>query len=561
MLSILMLGIFLMTEVSTHTAILIPPAPLTDFWRLLEDAQSALQKVLSQLPQRLIQDLLFNAEHYNQKAKVRFTPNDSLSAEEKAFLAKRRERTSAALETFLGKPLKKPLSIGISFSGGGFRAMVATLGFLKGAQEIGLLDGTDFMAGLSGSTWAIASWIASQKSIQDYLSELSVRLHSGIQPLSVTQDLEKIVALFMIKALFGQTINAMDIYGALLANILLKDSGDNRFRETFGTTHKHMLDGSMPFPIYTAVQSNIRPYEWAEVTPYEVGSSYLKSYIPTWSYGRTFNAGVSTDNAPQQTLGYFMGVFGSAFEASVKDAIENSAFAIQALVDNVDRLPVILEALFGPSTWYTFTVKALKAALPGILKNFLDDLNTYLHDSEWSTNRFFPDWQPNFTYKLQGVPENINELERITFIDGGFDFNLPIPALLRPARNVDVLIVCDVSSSIGGPEGALSLKRAEEYAQKRGLKFPKIDPLKAVKKAVSVFNDPNDPEVPTVIYFPLIANPDYSKTFDPKTCTSSGYCGTLNFEYTPDNVRELAGLAEFTLKQNAGVIKKALLAL
>jgi phospholipase A2 len=48
--------------------------------------------------------------------------------------------------------------IQICASGGGYRAMIATLGALIGLEECGVLDTVTSIAGLSGSTWAMAGW-------------------------------------------------------------------------------------------------------------------------------------------------------------------------------------------------------------------------------------------------------------------------------------------------------------------------------------------------------------------------------------------------------------------
>lgn len=45
---------------------------------------------------------------------------------------------------------------GVAFSGGGSRAYVAALGQLQAMRELGLLDGVDHLAGVSGGAWAVA---------------------------------------------------------------------------------------------------------------------------------------------------------------------------------------------------------------------------------------------------------------------------------------------------------------------------------------------------------------------------------------------------------------------
>ena len=48
--------------------------------------------------------------------------------------------------------------VALCASGGGYRAMFSTLGFLRGLDQIGCLDGVAYAAGVSGSTWALSQW-------------------------------------------------------------------------------------------------------------------------------------------------------------------------------------------------------------------------------------------------------------------------------------------------------------------------------------------------------------------------------------------------------------------
>lgn len=541
----------------------VPPEPdVADARQELADIQERIQQALAELPGTLINDLVWGHAYRSTPASVRYTKDDDIPHEEEQFVNRRAIAAQRGLKKLLGKnvPKNRMPTIALAFSGGGFRAMTATLGFLKGAQDIGLLDSSYYMAGLSGSSWAIAPWLASKKSVHDYLTDLSVRLKGGIEPLSPSKDLIKtLLAVFITKFLYGQTITAMDIYGAVLANLLLRHIGENGLSLTLSDTHKASAEGRWPLPIYTAVETTVTPYEWMEVTPFEIGSSYLKSYVPVWSFGRKFSNGISTPDrlgfAPEQTLGYFLAVFGSAFEVSLKDVIAHSAEIIDMLMIHLEQLPDVFDEYFGKSMYYRLTYAALQATLPKLLENFFKDLDEYIHSSSLSNARLIPDLQPNFTYDVDGSP--LADQETLTMVDAGIAFNLPIPPLLRPARNVDVIIAYDTSSAIAS-QGAISLRKAEQYARNHDLKFPAIDYVKAGKQLVSVFKDPNDPEVPTVIYFPLINNPAYSSTFTVEKCMATSYCATTNFDYSVDQVNELAGLAEFTLKQHADVIRKAI---
>src|SRR5690606_34383497 len=73
------------------------------------------------------------------------------------------------------KPIHTP-RIHVCASGGGYRAMVATLGALIGMEEPGLLDCVSTIAGLSGSTWAMASWYSGGKTLTETRDALANKL-------------------------------------------------------------------------------------------------------------------------------------------------------------------------------------------------------------------------------------------------------------------------------------------------------------------------------------------------------------------------------------------------
>ncbi len=105
-----------------------------------------------------------------------------------------------------------------------------------------------------------------------------------------------------------------------------------------------------------------------------------------------------------------------------------------------------------------------------------------------------------------------------------------------------------------GIKASKALKKAEEYAKKYNLKFPKIDYDHATKNFISIFKNNDDPSTPTIIYVPLIKNENYSTTFDPEKETSFGYCFSGNFAYSGKQFEELIGLPEFTLFEQKNVI-------
>lgn len=79
---------------------------------------------------------------------------------------------------------------------------------------------------------------------------------------------------------------------------------------------------------------------------------------------------------------------------------------------------------------------------------------------------------PNFAlgmreYLPPSCPESIHKIENFQLMDAGMSNNLPIYPLLRPGRDVDVLIAFDASSDVRTDNW---LKVTEGYAKQRGIK-------------------------------------------------------------------------------------------
>ncbi len=101
---------------------------------------------------------------------------NGISLGECKYLQKRLPIVRTALEKMLNCSMEGKATPSIAFvaSGGGYRAMLCTLGFLYGAQKIGLLDTASYITCLSGSTWAVAPWISTGiplKKFKEYIQE------------------------------------------------------------------------------------------------------------------------------------------------------------------------------------------------------------------------------------------------------------------------------------------------------------------------------------------------------------------------------------------------------
>lgn len=117
-------------------------------------------------------------------------------------------------------------------SGGGYRAMVGCSGYLHAMIETGILDCVLYMAGVSGSTWAMSQFYSplsdgSSKLLKDHLCS---RIHTHIANLSnfltvlnASRHNSKIILHGIIQRYYQQkgTINLVDIFGMLLGGTLL----------------------------------------------------------------------------------------------------------------------------------------------------------------------------------------------------------------------------------------------------------------------------------------------------------------------------------------------------
>lgn len=500
-----------------------------------------------------------------------------LSEQEKNFITVRTPKIQKSLSVFLDNEkdvaaYDKAPCIALCFSGGGYRAMLETVGSLMAAQETGLLDLCTYFTGLSGSTWALIPWIASGiPSVADYKESLKPKID---KPLTLAQyeptqkEQKDIIRMLTKKWLDGQHIGITDIYGAVLANNLLQGIVPAKQDYPYALLANKIDSGNYPLPICTAVIGNLLTHYWMEFSPYEVGSFQLKSFIPTWALGRAFEKGASLpisrssttlqeqfrgkrdfEYPRAQTLGYFMGIWGSAFATTFKGLLPEivpSSVATQLEISYSELLARL--AAVSPD------IESFGAAFVP---------NPTLDLKEKVARRIFG-------YSEQPLP--LATMKEIALVDGGHDIvgvarsegvelvsplrlNIAIMPLLQPARKVDIIIIVDASEDL--KDGAKSLVATWARALSMGLKFPKIstEQLKtAHTKHVSVFAD-KDPETPVVIYLPGIKNTKYDPKFNPPT---SAFTSTFNFYYTPEQTDLLTGLTRQNMLDSMDTIKKVI---
>lgn len=413
---------------------------------------------------------------------------------------------------------KKVPSLSIVCSGGGYRAMLYSLGALKGLQESGILDLSSYLIGLSGSTWTIGTWLSSGLSLEAFHDWLINNIGYQLNDLD-DEDFTLMGEVVLTKYCLGQPVGFVDLYGSFIANDLFDSFSNDKNMVHLSEQAPKVTSGQLPLPIYTAISGEDSNAEqlWYEFTPYEVGASWLHAYVPTWAFGRKFKNGVSVTNAPEQPMGTLLGTFGLA-------------------------IGITVERMFSEAN---ISEKMSSALLKTIIKKIL---------THYGDNRPISAEYSNMVF---GMSDRIfSGLKIINLVDAGINCNLPyVPVSgMRPDRKADILIFIDASAGNVGDE----LKKVEAYAAQHHFPFPRINYAEINKHAVSVFKSDN-PEAPIVIYVPRIVDEQELAThqadlpelytclhnFDIEKCIADESCNTFNFSYSPDQARKLTALGEF----------------
>ncbi len=479
------------------------------------------------------------------EAPIKVRIGQDICQQEVAFLENRRPKAQQALKDYFG--IDTSLKIGIACTGGGNRAMLASLGFLLGAQEIGLFDAAYYMVGLSGSTWTISpfSYLHATQgmTLTQFKDQLMPRLGSlmkivvsGAAPIPVFSSYQtaSMQDNFAKRYGYDQYLSSIDIYAAFIGNFTLLPAGKNRLDVTWSSIADTIKEGNIPLPLgstvaYKKTHKDGTQYYWLEVSPFEVGSDQLQGYVPVKAFGSKFKNGITLPDyqghAPEYPISFYEAVFGSAFTVSVNEI--------------VDRYVT-----------YSFKVLGQKITLP--LKQMFSS-----HLAEYT--RFSPATFHNFTFGLPGNP--MEKDEKIKLYDAAMNFNMPLPILMRPARQVDLVFVCDASIDSD------SLKFAQNHFKRHKIKFPDMSLLKQsmIAKPLTIFNDPRlatyDKNMVTIAYCPFVKNEAFSKTFDPIVCQAKDVCNTFNFNYTQAQAEQVVGLSRYNLVSMKDEIKDVLQAL
>lgn len=460
---------------------------LPEWSKLLPGYMRKLQRELSMSPGSLADEIWQEAHDPVINPEIRYSARVRVSLdlcdEEKEYLSRRRRVARVALAKYLGlkedevHPDDVP-TIAMCGSGGGLRALIAGTGSLLATEEDGLFDCVTYTAGVSGSCWLQTLYLSSfTGSISALLEHLKARasIHIAYPPVAfhslISLPTSKYLLSGLVEKLKGDSkadFGLVDIYGLLLGARYLVPKGelgvnDQDFK--LSNQRDYVKLGQRPLPIYTAVRHEIPEaredptaspseaakekakqeawFQWFEITPYEFFCEEFGAGIPTWAMGRRFNDGNDVPpedsfHLPEIRVPLLMGIFGSAFCATLSHYYK--------------EIRPLVQSLTGFST--------------------VDDLVSGRDDDLVKVHPIDPASIPNFAYNMYGklaktTPQSIYKHEYIQLMDAGMSNNLPIYPLLRPGRDVDVLIAFDASADIKSDNW---LSVADGYARQRGIK-------------------------------------------------------------------------------------------
>lgn len=471
-------------------------------------------------------NVIGNNPYKDIEARVRSFSRFSFCDQEIAFIEKRGEKSLNNLQLLTGRFVTSQEfpKIGVCLSGGGVRAAIGAAGMLHGLEKAGILGSALWVASLSGSTWAVAPWISENKSCGDFIDGYLLRVSDGIIGKDLSNQLYDsasfialITDVLLRRLAFDDKPNVIDMYGLLLGLSYFDETNKNALMSLdLASQGRFLTEGDYPLPIYSAAilrqdkRKNYN-YAWLEFSPYEVASYDLKTAVPTWSFGRRFDRGISKSVSPSLPLHYLMGIWGSAISASFYEMFKFMLGKLQP------------HSLFDP------------------LKLLLDE--TVIGDI-----RIFPAKIRNMNYHIPDFPETTTRVH--TVVDAGISVNIPVAPLLQ--RGADIIIIGDFSADVATSN---ELRKAEMYAMSHNLPFPQIDYTGIASRPCSIFSDPTG-AAPTVVYLPMAKNSHFNENYDPQILLGVGEpLNTTNFVYTQQQAEDLAGLMRFNvLESRDGII-------
>ncbi len=397
---------------------------------------------------------------------------DGLSSCEKAWIEKRHIVTDAAMLDYFARAnltdfdhhgflSNVSLNIGMAFSGGGLRAMLAGAGQFSALDGRtvnsnttglgGLVQASTYMTGLSGGSWLLGTLVLNNwTSIEDILEpnskiwnlKYNLLNPGGLNLIKSFKYWNNILKEVEDKFDYDFPVTLADPWGRMLSSYLI----DMPINYSSGYTWSEIpqlgafVNHDMPFPIIVAdgrypntkiINLNSTVFE---INPFELGSwdPTLKAFTNVKYLGTATNKGKPINDlcfAGFDNAGFIIGTSSSLFNAIVQKIEE--------------KLP-------------------LKKILVKIIDGIKRKIGVLYHD--------IAIYQPNPFANFNSL-SSITSSKFLSLVDGGLDGqNVPLYPLLLKERQVDMIFAFDNSADRNNwPNGDSLISTYERQFGKQGI--------------------------------------------------------------------------------------------
>ncbi|XP_019737733.1 cytosolic phospholipase A2 beta isoform X2 [Hippocampus comes] len=441
--------------------------------------------------------------------------------QEKEYLKKRKLIVGQKMQKLFGldlppSPDQVP-TIALVGSGGGSRAMTGLLGSLKSLKEMQFLDVVSYITGVSGSTWAMtalsqeANW--SQNSMDSTIADLRKELCKSVLSIFSAEKREYYREELKEKMNQGHIVSLTDMAGLIYEQIAF----GKKITSTLSEQRKTINEGQNPLPIYTAVNMKEKggfdsEAEWCEFTPYEVGFQKYGTFVRAEDFGSQFFLGHLIKKLPEVRIPYLIGIWSSCFSVNLTQLF---MLATGSDAESDSRLGPHIKSIDADDEPSTLDTKLIEAFtdVSGIINDFLRNrpirskvhnfMNGLLLHSNYNANSNFKAWKETH---IDAFPNSLTPSDAILqLIDSGHHINVGCVPVLRPEREVDIIISLDYSWN---PDKIFKeLKLTAAYCKDHDIPFPNVDFTsleEAPQREVYIFEDVENPKAPIVIHFPLV---------------------------------------------------------
>uniref|UniRef100_A0A2K5KSS9 Phospholipase A2 group IVC n=1 Tax=Cercocebus atys TaxID=9531 RepID=A0A2K5KSS9_CERAT len=492
-----------------------------------------------------------------------------VTGKEKAAVERRRLHVLKALKKLHIEADEAPV-VAVLGSGGGLRAHIACLGVLSEMKEQGLLDAVTYLAGVSGSTWAISSLYTNDGDMEALEADLRHRFSR--QEWDLAKSLQKTV-----QAARSENYSLTDFWAYMVISKQTRELPESHL----SNMKKPVEEGTLPYPIFAAIDNDLQPSwqeakaqeTWFEFTPHHAGFPALGAYVSITHFGSKFKKGRLVRTHPERDLSFLRGqcweclnfitiFLGDVWRRTVANAkyVGRRIFApLLRLQQSLQReRPALKDEGGEPNyNWLTEMLENWtrtfleKQEQPdedpeskGSVSDFLDFVRkTGICASKWEWGTTH-----NFLYKHGGIRDKTMSSRRhLHLVDAGLAINTPFPLVLPPTREVHLILSFDFISYC---LLLRTIRATTDYCRRHKIPFPHVEEAKLDlwSKAPASCYILKGETGPVVMHFPLFNTDACGDDIEAWSDTYDTF--KLADTYTLDVVMPLLALAKMNVREN-----------